>query len=173
METSFSFGSNDVFSPYRGSRAGVTKVLIVITDGESNDNTELASAADFAEKKKIVRFAIGVGLVYMSITVHFAPNIWNKLPETCRSAKKIPQICQSKCTSSTWYNVPNILLLNVSRICSISFQLALKTQPGCAWILQVRSCDSCYQVLCALKVQKQCLQKSSFLSICKPREPRL
>lgn len=81
---------NEVFSPYRGSRSGVTKVLIVITDGESNDNSQLESAADFAEKKKIVRFAIGVGLVHMSVTdCYFAPNILNKLPETCRS-----QFCQ-------------------------------------------------------------------------------
>uniref|UniRef100_G3NY70 VWFA domain-containing protein n=1 Tax=Gasterosteus aculeatus TaxID=69293 RepID=G3NY70_GASAC len=52
---------NDVFTPTKGSRPNVNKVLIVITDGESNDRDDLSSAASLADNKKIVRFAIGVG----------------------------------------------------------------------------------------------------------------
>ncbi|XP_041818025.1 integrin alpha-M-like [Chelmon rostratus] len=52
---------NDVFSPSRGSRSNVKKVLIVITDGQSNDRNQLPEAANLAESKNIVRFAIGVG----------------------------------------------------------------------------------------------------------------
>ncbi|KAM9837953.1 integrin alpha-M-like [Aulostomus maculatus] len=55
---------NTVFSAHRGSRSNVKKVLIVITDGESNDESELKPAADLAEGKNIVRFAIGVGSAF-------------------------------------------------------------------------------------------------------------
>uniref|UniRef100_A0A3B4Z2L9 Integrin alpha-M-like n=1 Tax=Stegastes partitus TaxID=144197 RepID=A0A3B4Z2L9_9TELE len=52
---------NNVFVPQRGSRQNVKKILIVITDGASNDRGQLQNAAASAESKKIVRFAIGVG----------------------------------------------------------------------------------------------------------------
>ncbi|XP_029312820.1 integrin alpha-X-like [Cottoperca gobio] len=52
---------NTIFTPTRGSRSDVKKVLIVITDGVSHDSTQLASAAALADKYNIVRFAIGVG----------------------------------------------------------------------------------------------------------------
>ncbi|XP_070708468.1 integrin alpha-X [Pempheris klunzingeri] len=55
---------NDVFSPLRGARSSVKKVLIVITDGESNDRGSLPRAAQLAESKNIVRFAIGVGTAF-------------------------------------------------------------------------------------------------------------
>ncbi|XP_072228952.1 integrin alpha-M-like isoform X1 [Leuresthes tenuis] len=50
-----------VFSPARSSRSKVKKILIVITDGESNDLEYLKGAIQSAENKNIVRFAIGVG----------------------------------------------------------------------------------------------------------------
>lgn len=40
------------------------RVLIVITDGESNDRKELPAAAALAERKNIVRFAIGVSCIF-------------------------------------------------------------------------------------------------------------
>ncbi|XP_005448389.1 integrin alpha-X [Oreochromis niloticus] len=52
---------NNVFTPQRDSRQNVKKVLIVITDGQSHDRTDLGGAAQLAESKNIVRFAIGVG----------------------------------------------------------------------------------------------------------------
>ncbi|XP_029978081.1 integrin alpha-M-like [Sphaeramia orbicularis] len=52
---------DEVFVANRGSRPKVKKVLIVITDGESNDSGDLRSAANSAEAKQIIRFAIGVG----------------------------------------------------------------------------------------------------------------
>lgn len=58
-----SFDSNEVFLTSKGSRPNTKKVLIVITDGESQDNSDLPSAAKSAENKKIVRFAIGVSII--------------------------------------------------------------------------------------------------------------
>lgn len=55
---------NRVFVPERGSRPNVKKILIVITDGASHDRTNLPYAASVAERKKIVRFAIGVGSAF-------------------------------------------------------------------------------------------------------------
>ncbi|KAM8730448.1 integrin alpha-M-like [Acanthopagrus schlegelii] len=52
---------DNVFTAGRGSRPNVKKVLIVITDGQSNDRSLLQDSANSAESKKIVRFAIGVG----------------------------------------------------------------------------------------------------------------
>ncbi|XP_035997644.1 collagen alpha-6(VI) chain [Fundulus heteroclitus] len=52
---------DDVFSPLKGSRSNVKKILIIITDGESHDHTNLPSAINSADNKKIARFAIGVG----------------------------------------------------------------------------------------------------------------
>ncbi|KAE8284273.1 Integrin alpha-M CD11 antigen-like family member B [Larimichthys crocea] len=55
----------DVFSPYRGARPNVKRVLIVITDGESSDSqNDLRGATNLAENAKIVRFAIGVGSAF-------------------------------------------------------------------------------------------------------------
>uniref|UniRef100_A0A668RQJ3 VWFA domain-containing protein n=1 Tax=Oreochromis aureus TaxID=47969 RepID=A0A668RQJ3_OREAU len=52
---------NTVFIPKEGMRPSARKVLIVITDGQSNDRTYLDGAVQLAESKNIVRFAIGVG----------------------------------------------------------------------------------------------------------------
>ncbi|MEQ2246348.1 hypothetical protein ILYODFUR_037524, partial [Ilyodon furcidens] len=49
----------DVFSPLKGSRANVNKILIVITDGESQDGSNLPWTIQLADDKKIIRFAIG------------------------------------------------------------------------------------------------------------------
>ncbi|XP_005953467.2 integrin alpha-D, partial [Haplochromis burtoni] len=49
---------NNVFKQQSGSRPNVKKVLIVITDGESNDRQNLRDATKRAENKNIVRFAI-------------------------------------------------------------------------------------------------------------------
>lgn len=61
----FLFYSNSVFVPNQGSRENVRKVLIVITDGESQEKYQLPSAVQEAENKKIVRFAIGVSVIYI------------------------------------------------------------------------------------------------------------
>uniref|UniRef100_A0A4W5NFC1 Integrin, alpha M (complement component 3 receptor 3 subunit) n=1 Tax=Hucho hucho TaxID=62062 RepID=A0A4W5NFC1_9TELE len=54
----------DVFSTSGGSRPKAKKILIVITDGESNDSVMLGNAASEAETKNIIRFAIGVGQAF-------------------------------------------------------------------------------------------------------------
>ncbi|KAM4526349.1 integrin alpha-M-like [Fundulus diaphanus] len=57
---------NDVFLPQRGSRSNAKKILIVITDGESQDSGNLPAAIKLADSKQIVRFAIGVGNAFSS-----------------------------------------------------------------------------------------------------------
>lgn len=49
-----------MFIAKSGSRENVGKILIVITDGESQEKLDLPNAVKAAENKKIVRFAIGV-----------------------------------------------------------------------------------------------------------------
>ncbi|BFZ22815.1 hypothetical protein BsWGS_25854 [Bradybaena similaris] len=49
-------------SPARGARAGVTKVLIVITDGQSQNITRTIAAADDLKKENITILSIGVGV---------------------------------------------------------------------------------------------------------------
>uniref|UniRef100_A0A673IBJ5 Integrin alpha-X-like n=1 Tax=Sinocyclocheilus rhinocerous TaxID=307959 RepID=A0A673IBJ5_9TELE len=44
-----------------GARQSAVKILIVITDGRSNDEPHLRGAVEKAEKKNIIRFAIGIG----------------------------------------------------------------------------------------------------------------
>ncbi|XP_032430068.1 integrin alpha-M-like [Xiphophorus hellerii] len=51
----------NVFSQERGSRSNVKRILIVITDGASQDRQNLPAATQSADQKNILRFAIGVG----------------------------------------------------------------------------------------------------------------
>ncbi|KAL7875280.1 hypothetical protein SRHO_G00062500 [Serrasalmus rhombeus] len=50
----------EAFSAERGARDGATKVMIVVTDGESHDGEELPEALDECEKRNITRYAIAV-----------------------------------------------------------------------------------------------------------------
>ncbi|KAB5586999.1 hypothetical protein PHYPO_G00007920 [Pangasianodon hypophthalmus] len=50
----------EAFSAERGARDGATKVMIVVTDGESHDGDELADALVECEKRNITRYAIAV-----------------------------------------------------------------------------------------------------------------
>ncbi|XP_023145572.2 integrin alpha-X-like [Amphiprion ocellaris] len=79
---------NTVFVPQRGSRSNVKKILIVITDGASHDRNRLPIAARLAERKKIVRFAIGVGSAFHD------PNARNELDTIASSptAKHVFQV---------------------------------------------------------------------------------
>ncbi|XP_072568789.1 integrin alpha-M-like [Paramormyrops kingsleyae] len=53
---------NKLFVPNRGARPDAVKVLLVITDGEtSGDYTPLSDVVNEAERKGIIRYAIGVG----------------------------------------------------------------------------------------------------------------
>ncbi|XP_072312404.1 integrin alpha-M [Eucyclogobius newberryi] len=52
---------NEVFISSNGNRPKANNVLIVITDGESNDRNYLPGARDAANQKNIITFAIGVG----------------------------------------------------------------------------------------------------------------
>lgn len=57
-----------MFVANKGSRENVRKVLIVITDGESQQKEELPNAIKAADRKNIVRFAIGVSFIIYFIT---------------------------------------------------------------------------------------------------------
>ncbi|XP_051575990.1 integrin alpha-10-like isoform X3 [Myxocyprinus asiaticus] len=52
--------STEAFSPDRGAREGATKVMIVVTDGESHDGEDLPEALTECEKRNITRYAIAV-----------------------------------------------------------------------------------------------------------------
>ncbi|KAM4690303.1 integrin alpha-10 [Rhinophrynus dorsalis] len=51
---------SEAFSPERGGRGGASKLLIVVTDGESHDGDELPVALEECEKRDITRYAIAV-----------------------------------------------------------------------------------------------------------------
>ncbi|XP_059909662.1 integrin alpha-10 isoform X1 [Gadus macrocephalus] len=53
-------GCTEAFSAERGARDGATKVMIVVTDGESHDGEELPEALEECEKRNITRYAIAV-----------------------------------------------------------------------------------------------------------------
>ncbi|XP_026512070.1 integrin alpha-10 [Terrapene carolina triunguis] len=56
---------SEAFSPESGGREGATKLMIVVTDGESHDGDELPEALAECEKRNITRYAIAVLGHYM------------------------------------------------------------------------------------------------------------
>ncbi|KAM6039500.1 integrin alpha-10 [Chlamydotis macqueenii] len=50
----------EAFSPARGGRVGATRLLIVVTDGESHDGEELPEALAECEERNVTRYAIAV-----------------------------------------------------------------------------------------------------------------
>ncbi|XP_053134662.1 integrin alpha-10 isoform X2 [Hemicordylus capensis] len=50
----------EAFSPERGGREGATKLMIVVTDGESHDGDELQEALEECEERNVTRYAIAV-----------------------------------------------------------------------------------------------------------------
>ncbi|XP_044303900.1 integrin alpha-X-like isoform X2 [Varanus komodoensis] len=65
--TAIQFVANDVFTPERGMRPHSKKLLIVLTDGVSNDfRTTFEDAAKAADRKGIIRYAIGVGQMFLT-----------------------------------------------------------------------------------------------------------
>ncbi|XP_068270569.1 integrin alpha-10 [Nyctibius grandis] len=50
----------EAFSPARGGRAGATRLMIVVTDGESHDGEELPEALEECERRNVTRYAIAV-----------------------------------------------------------------------------------------------------------------
>ncbi|KAF7238393.1 Integrin alpha-10 [Varanus komodoensis] len=50
----------EAFSPERGGRKGATKLMIVVTDGESHDGDELPDALEECEERNVTRYAIAV-----------------------------------------------------------------------------------------------------------------
>lgn len=76
--------STEAFSAERGARDGATKVMIVVTDGESHDGDELEDALDECEKRNITRYAIAVSALQtftltMQVTKHSATLTLNLL----------------------------------------------------------------------------------------------
>ncbi|XP_064425516.1 integrin alpha-X [Latimeria chalumnae] len=54
--------AESVFVPSQGARSDAVKVLITVTDGQSNDRrVTFSEAIAAADRKKIIRYAIGVG----------------------------------------------------------------------------------------------------------------
>ncbi|XP_027018996.2 integrin alpha-M-like [Tachysurus fulvidraco] len=57
---------DEVFTSRAGARENANKVLVVITDGQSNDRIPLSDAVQNAEKKNIIRYAVGVGNAFQT-----------------------------------------------------------------------------------------------------------
>ncbi|XP_062388359.1 integrin alpha-M-like [Sardina pilchardus] len=58
----------DVFIPSAGARPEANRILIVITDGLSQDATDFPNVTALADEKNITRYAIGVGNAFTSDT---------------------------------------------------------------------------------------------------------
>lgn len=71
-----SLSSTEAFSPERGAREGATKVMIVVTDGESHDGEELPAALEQCEERNITRYAIAVSTIPYKICI--ALLLWHK-----------------------------------------------------------------------------------------------
>lgn len=56
----FDLHRDELFIPQAGARENANRVLVVITDGESHDRNRLGYVVQSAERKKIIRYAIGV-----------------------------------------------------------------------------------------------------------------
>lgn len=78
--------STEAFSAERGAREGATKVMIVVTDGESHDGEELPNALEECESRNITRYAIAVSTAQTSLVKlkKFEPSINYKLLFQCR-----------------------------------------------------------------------------------------
>lgn len=68
----FFFCSTEAFSAERGARDGATKVMIVVTDGESHDGEELPDALQECENRNITRYAIAVSTSHQVSMGHSA-----------------------------------------------------------------------------------------------------
>uniref|UniRef100_A0A8D0H418 VWFA domain-containing protein n=1 Tax=Sphenodon punctatus TaxID=8508 RepID=A0A8D0H418_SPHPU len=63
------FVADKVFTPENGARPQAKRLLVVLTDGLSNDKkTNFRKANEAADQKRIVRFAVGVGKVFADQT---------------------------------------------------------------------------------------------------------
>ncbi|XP_054848238.1 integrin alpha-M-like [Eublepharis macularius] len=57
----------DLFTPHRGARNTATKILVVVTDGlKTGDPLEYREAVTVADRAGVERFAVGVGLGFIS-----------------------------------------------------------------------------------------------------------
>lgn len=61
----FIFNRNELFVSNGGARPSASKILVVITDGESTDS-KLTEAVQLAQAKNITRYAIGVRFDFAS-----------------------------------------------------------------------------------------------------------
>ena len=56
--------SEYAFLPQSGGRPGASKVMVVVSDGESNDKVIRDQVIAACEKERITRFSIAVSLIY-------------------------------------------------------------------------------------------------------------
>ena len=60
-DISLRFMSKKFFTYEKGSRAGVPKVLVVVTDGKSTGNETLSEAVQGLRKKGVIIYSVGIG----------------------------------------------------------------------------------------------------------------
>ncbi|NWX11048.1 ITA10 protein, partial [Caloenas nicobarica] len=71
----------EAFSPERGGRADATRLMIVVTDGESHDGEELPEALAECDKRNVTRYAIAV-----STHSPCVPCLSFPIPPACRAS---------------------------------------------------------------------------------------
>ncbi|NWT49121.1 ITA10 protein, partial [Chroicocephalus maculipennis] len=78
----------EAFSPEQGGRADATRLMIVVTDGESHDGEELPEALAECEKRNVTRYAIAVSATAASLPAsrEEAPCLSFPIPPSCQAA---------------------------------------------------------------------------------------
>ncbi|NXV81974.1 ITA10 protein, partial [Atlantisia rogersi] len=74
----------EAFSPERGGRADATRLMIVVTDGESHDGEDLPEALVECEKRNVTRYAIAVSTLATIPTCHPGAGTMAQFPLLCQ-----------------------------------------------------------------------------------------
>ncbi|XP_048373914.1 integrin alpha-M-like [Sphaerodactylus townsendi] len=75
--------TRDLLVPHRGARNTATKILVIVTDGlKTGDPLDYAEVVEAAERAGVVRFAVGVGLGFISTTAVQELNAMASRPAT-------------------------------------------------------------------------------------------
>ncbi|KAF1400222.1 Integrin alpha-10, partial [Spheniscus humboldti] len=85
----------EAFSPERGGRADATRLMIVVTDGESHDGEELPEALAECERRNVTRYAIAVSAPATSLPASRdqAPCLSFPAPPPCHAGVGDPHPC--------------------------------------------------------------------------------
>lgn len=86
------------FSPESGGRPTATKVMVVVTDGESHDGSNLKTVIGKCNEDNITRFGIAVSNTKM---IHYCMKFERLFCCAC--------MCESACSVHKWYIMHTLL----------------------------------------------------------------